>query len=163
MLFTQLPAPKNTRASAQDTAPAVSASAYDDALARKKNPKQMAAALFEKQLQAKREQASKATVQVDDTGEDAEAQSFEEEGPWHGGIAADHVANAANPHDSSQSLPDGWGAAWDEAANAYYYYNSTGHTQWETPSSNGGEAGCEQGERQSGCGLGVIAFHSIAY
>jgi hypothetical protein len=41
--------------------------------------------------------------------------------------------------DNSQAIPDGWGAAFDEDVNAYSYCNSIGHTQWEAPSSNGGE------------------------
>jgi hypothetical protein len=45
--------------------------------------------------------------------------------------------------DNSQAIPDGWGAALDEDVNAYYYYNLTGHTQLEAPSSNGGEYNSE--------------------
>jgi hypothetical protein len=32
-------------------------------------------------------------------------------------------------------LPQGWGAAWDGSANAYYYYSESGHTQWESPTA----------------------------
>ena len=46
--------------------------------------------------------------------------------------------------DNSQAIPDGWGAALDEDVNAYCYYNSAGHAQWEAPSSNGGEYNGEE-------------------
>jgi len=125
----------------------VSASAYDDALKRKKNPKQMAAAFFEKQVQAKREQAaSKAKADEEAGGDDADAAAS------HGsldqsGAATGHAEAAAYGQSVGQSpaMPDGWGAAWDTAANAYYYYSSTGQTQWEPPVAQGGGAGGHQG------------------
>jgi hypothetical protein len=131
----QLPAPKNAAApSARETAPPASSSAYDEALARKKNPKQMAAALFEKQLLAKRQQGAtaadsddagvfQATLVTDSHGVVAEGQAVAESATGQSSAAA-----------AEKTLPDGWGAAWDETAQAYYYYSSAGQTQWEVPS-----------------------------
>eukprot|EP00961_Rhodomonas_salina_P045092 605583-Rhodomonas_salina.1 len=40
------------------------------------------------------------------------------------------------PAQQQLHLPDGWGAQWDEAAQAYYYYNGQGQTQWEAPAGS---------------------------
>ena len=146
----QLPAPKNAATSGRETPSATDSSAYDQALARKKNPKQMAAALFEKQMQAKRDQASKSqTGQQDhekgDDGVMAHCSYANSEGASSASSALPDGANALEPAAYSSeavgevaALPDGWGAAWDASANAYYYYNSAGQTQWEAPAGKAG-------------------------
>lgn len=103
----------------------------------------MAAALFEKQLQAKREAVSKAKLEEEAARNDADAAaphaSFDQYA--HTGPAA----GPGQPVGQAPALPHGWGAAWDAAANAYYYYNSTGQTQWDPPVAQGGGAGGHHG------------------
>ena len=58
----------------------------------------------------------------------------------HGGVAAEQAVSepaAGQPSAAAEALPDGWGSAWDETAQAYYYYSSAGQTQWEVPSVHG--------------------------
>jgi len=138
----QLPAPKNAAATARDKAATAASTAYDDALARKKNPKHMAAALFEKQLQTRRAEASKLAEDEQSAGDvvpQSSHDSFDNAAPaassWTGGSSASQAAGAGQAVGEAPALPEGWGAAWDATANAFYYYTSSGHTQWEPPVS----------------------------
>mmetsp|Transcript_34499 Transcript_34499/g.53861 ORF Transcript_34499/g.53861 Transcript_34499/m.53861 type:complete len:287 (+) Transcript_34499:178-1038(+) len=136
-LLHQLPAPKQQSLGGKkelSTSGAEEKDAYAEALAKKKakNPAHMASALFEMQLQASRQKKQE------------EAETFAQEG-------ADDVAEAANSEatasanegqveveqaDAHVALPEGWGAAWDESAQAYYYYNTALNvTQWEYPAA----------------------------
>ena len=145
-LLSSLPAPKNgPAASSREAAPA-SGSAYDDALARKsKNPKHMAAALFEKQMAAKRAEASQAAegeaVAVGNTptgtGCDSNAAAAHSASGAEGGAVQPPDAKQGAGALEAPLLPDGWGAAWDDTAKAYYYYNAAGATQWEPPVAHG--------------------------
>ena len=91
----------------------------------------MAAALFEKQLLAKREQVTKASA----GSEELQSSGSQNE---HGDSGEQAVTEPATVPSSAveAALPDGWGAVWDEKANAYYYYNTAGHTQWEPPAAH---------------------------
>jgi hypothetical protein len=138
----QLPAPKNAAATARDKAATAASTAYDDALARKKNPKHMAAALFEKQLQTRRAEASKLAEDEQSAGDvvpQSSHDSFDNAAPaassWTGGSSTPQAAGAGQAVGEAPALPEGWGAAWDATANAFYYYTSSGHTQWEPPVS----------------------------
>ena len=150
----QLPAPKNAAATARD--PDTTAStAYDDALARKKHPKHTAAALFEQQLQTRRAEASKLAERERGAGASGGDESspphaiFDHTEPsaasWTGGSSSDQAIAAVQAEGDAAglpqgsggppALPQGWGAAWDASANAYYYYSESGHTQWAPPTA----------------------------
>lgn len=95
----------------------------------------MAAALFEKQLLAKRQQGATAA-----DADEADVLQAARVSDSHGGVAAEQAVSepaAGQPSAAAEALPDGWGSAWDETAQAYYYYSSAGQTQWEVPSVHG--------------------------
>ena len=55
-----------------------------------------------------------------------------------GGTSAEAGAYRDRVERAVPVLPEGWSAAWDDSAQAYYYYNAAGRTQWEVPVLHGG-------------------------
>jgi len=156
-LLSFLPAPKNTFGQAKDTVSATTTNdnAYEEALKKKKqNPARLANSLFDKQLQQKRQEEQKKheaeRASREDTG-DHVADSGEGDSQNEPSVTAPHDTGASSvtdaypdttasyqgePAQQQLHLPDGWGAQWDEAAQAYYYYNGQGQTQWEAPAGS---------------------------
>ncbi|EKX53750.1 hypothetical protein GUITHDRAFT_100721 [Guillardia theta CCMP2712] len=120
-LLASLPAPKNdTSTVRQLVSTKADSDIFEDlALKKKKKPSHLAAAIFEKRVQDTRENEDKARAAELEAQEEAQQEELQPVEP----------------------LPEGWAAAWDEASGAFYYYHTSGVTQWEHPSHPSEDAG----------------------
>ena len=128
-----LSSPRHARAASSPPPGVLTCYPSSQALKKKKKPAHLAAAIFEKRVQDTRENEDKARAAELEAKEEARQEDLQpvepvrqvllpRPSPCSSTPFLDH--SSPPPSNSSQKLPEGWAAAWDEASGAFYYYHT---------------------------------------